>query len=144
MREGVKNSDSVSRCSCQRSGESSRANKIVRPSCLNNSGRFTSSDEFLISSTKPGTLYGSLKVHKCLKNELPPFTPILSATDNPTYELAKFLVPILSDITQNEFTVKDSFAFVDELLTQGRDRCMVSLDVDALFTNIPLGETIDI
>ena len=56
----------------------------------------------------------------------------------------KFLVPVLFDITQNEFTVKDSFTFVDEILTQDNDLCMASLDVDDLFTNIPLDETIDI
>ena len=60
-----------------------------------------------------------------------------------TYKLAKFLVPVLSDITQNEFTVKDSFTFVDEILTQSSDLYMASLDVDALFT-IPSDETIDI
>ena len=62
----------------------------------------------------------------------------------PTYKLAKFLIPILSDITQNEFTVKDSFTFVDEILTQNSDLYMASLDVDALFINILLGETIAI
>ena len=55
-----------------------------------------------------------------------------------------FLVPFLSDITQNEFTVKNSFAFVDETLTQGSDLYMASLDVDTLFTNIPVDETINI
>ena len=43
--------------------------------------------------------------------------PILSAIGTPTYKLAKFLVPLLYDITQNEFTIKDSFTFVDEILT---------------------------
>ena len=94
--------------------------------------------------SKPGTLYGSAKVHKPLINGLPPFRPILSAIGTSTYKLAKFLVPVLSDITQNEFTVKDSFTFVDEILTQNSDLYMASLDVDALFTNIPLDETIDI
>ena len=62
----------------------------------------------------------------------------------PTYKLAKLLVPVLFDITQNEFTVKDSFTFVDEILTQNSDIYMAILDFDALFTNIPLDETIDI
>ena len=62
----------------------------------------------------------------------------------PTYKLAKFLVPVLCFITQNEFTVKDSFTFVDEVLTQNIDLYMASLDVDVLFTNIPLDETIHI
>ena len=47
-------------------------------------------------------------------------------------------------LTQNEFTVKDSFTFVDEILTQKSDLYMASLYVDALFTDIPLDETIDI
>ena len=67
--------------------------------------------------SKPGTLYGSAKVHKPLINGLPPFRPILSAIGTPTYKPAKFLVPVLLDITQNQFTVKDSFTFVDEILT---------------------------
>ena len=54
------------------------------------------------------------------------------------------MVPVLCVITQNEVTVKDSFTFVDEVLTQNIDLYMASLDVDALFTNIPLDETIDI
>ena len=94
--------------------------------------------------SKPGKLYGSVKVHKPLVNGLPPFRPFLSGMGTPTYKLVKFLVPVQSDIKQNEFTVKDSFAFVDEILTQNRDLYMVSLDVDALFTNISLDETIDI
>ena len=86
----------------------------------------------------------TVKVHKPLKNGLPPLRPILSAIGTPTYKLAKFLVSVLSDITENEFTVKDSFTFVDEILTQSSDLYMTSLDVDALFTNIPLDETVDI
>ena len=94
--------------------------------------------------SKPGTLCGSPKVHKPLINGLPPFRPILSAIGTPTYQLANFLVPVLSDATKNKFTVKDSFTFVDEMLTQNSDLYMASLDVDALFTNIPLDENIDI
>ena len=62
----------------------------------------------------------------------------------PTYKLAKFLVPVLSDITLHQFTVKGSFIFVDKTLTQDSDLCMASLDVDALFSNIPFDSTIDI
>ena len=90
--------------------------------------------------SKPGTLYGSAKVHKLL----PPFRPILSAIDTPTYKLSKLLVPVLPDIMQNEFTVKESFAFVDKILTQNSDLYMGSLDVDALFTENPLDENIGI
>ena len=76
-------------------------------------------------------------MQKPLVNGLSQSRPIISAIGTPTYKLPKFLVPILSDITQNEFTVKDSFTFVDEILAQNSDLYIASLDVDALFTNIP-------
>ena len=41
-----------------------------------------------------GILYGLAKVRKQLINNCPPFTPILSAIVTPTYDIAKFLVPI--------------------------------------------------
>ena len=94
--------------------------------------------------SKPGTLYGSAKVPKPFMNGLLSFRPILLAIGIPTYKLAKLLVAVLSDVTQNRFTVKDSFTFVDEILTQNSDLCMASLDVDSLFTNISLDEIIDI
>ena len=86
--------------------------------------------------SKVGTLYGPAKVQKPLKNEFSPFRPILSVIGTPKYRLAKFVVPILSEITQNEFTVKDFFTFVDEVLTPDSNLYMASLDVDALCSNI--------
>ena len=58
--------------------------------------------------------------------------------------MQKFLVPILKPLTTNEFTVKDSFHFAEEIVDQQHDLFMGSLDVDSLFTNIPLEETIEI
>ena len=40
--------------------------------------------------------------------------------------------------------VKDSFAFVEEIVEQDSEFFMGSLDADSLFTNIPLEETTDI
>ena len=50
------------------------------------------------SGSQPGILYGLGKIHKPCKNGVPPFRPILSAIGKPTYSLAKFLIPILSEI----------------------------------------------
>ena len=94
--------------------------------------------------TRPGIMYGLFKFHKDIVDNCPPFRPILSAINSPTYKLAKFLVPILKSLTSNEHTVKDSFAFAEELVEQDSECFMGSLDVDSLFTNIPLEETIDI
>ena len=78
-------------------------------------------------------LYDLCKVHKAIVHVYPPFKPILSAIRIPTYKIAKFLVPILSCLTINEFTVKDSFLFAKEIVEQNRNFYMVSLDVDSLF-----------
>ena len=94
--------------------------------------------------SKPRTLCESSKFHKPLISGLPPFRPVLSAIGTLTYKLAKVLIPVLSDTTQNEFTVKDSFTFAVAILTQNRYLYMSSLDVNALFTNMQLDETIDI
>ena len=68
----------------------------------------------------------------------------MSAVNTPTYKLAKFLIPILKSSTSNEYTVKDSFAFAEEIVEQDFEFFMGSLYVDSLFTNILLEETIDI
>ena len=87
--------------------------------------------------TRPGVMYGSSKVHKASVGNCPPFRPILSALNTPTYKLAKFLVPILKPLTTNEFTVKGPFHFAEEIVHKQHDLFMSSLDVDSLFTNIP-------
>ena len=94
--------------------------------------------------SRPGILYGLCKVHKAIIDVCPPFPPILSAIGTPSYKFAKFLVPKLSSITFNEFTVKDSFAFAEEIVHQDGKLFMGSVDVHSLFTNIPLKETINV
>ena len=73
------------------------------------------------SRTRPGIMYGSCKVHKTSVGNCPSFRPILSALNTLTYKLAKFLVPILTPLTTNEFTVKDSFHFAEEIVDQQHD-----------------------
>ena len=62
-----------------------------------------------------GILYGQAKVHKPVINNFPSFRPILDAINLPSYKLAKFLVPILSVLTINEYTIKDTFEFANEI-----------------------------
>ena len=61
-----------------------------------------------------------------------------------SYNLAKFFVPILKEFTINEYTVKDSFSFSNEIRNKSTSLYMASFDIQSLFTNIPLDETIDI
>ena len=94
--------------------------------------------------SRRGILYGSPKVHKSVINNCPKSHPILSTIGIPTYKLAKFLFPILSPFTSNEFSVHNSFSFADEVSSFCPDHFMASLDGDSLFTNIPLNEVINI
>ena len=94
--------------------------------------------------SRPGILYGLCKVHKAITDVCPPFIPILSAIGNPSYKLAKILLPKLSTINFNEVIAKDSFTFAEETVHQDSKLFMGSLGFDSLFTNIPLEETINI
>ena len=97
-----------------------------------------------VSGSTPGILYGLPKIHKALA----PLRPIFSACGTPAYNLAKFLVPVLAPLTKNEYTVLNSYDFVSEVSNVGidsnLDMVMASFDVESLFTNIPLQETINI
>ena len=89
-------------------------------------------------------MYGSSKIHKPLVNGFPKLRPILSALNTGTYKWAKFFVPLLRHLTSNQFTLKDSFEFAKIICEQDAGLFMASLDVDSLFTNVPLEETIHI
>ena len=105
--------------------------------------------ETVYKSLKPtgstfGILYGLCEVHKQLVDNCPPFRPVMSGIKMPTYNLAKFLVPLLEPITTNMYTVKNSFEFAKEIADQDPGLFMDSLDVKSLFTNIPLEKTISV
>ena len=64
--------------------------------------------------------------------------------NTPSYKLVKFLVPLLRPLTSNDFTIKDSFSFAEEVSSFDCGHYMTSFDIESLFTNIPLEETINI
>ena len=53
--------------------------------------------------SRPGILYVRVKIHKPIKDGVPPVRPILSDIGTPTYKLAKFFVPLLAPLTSNEY-----------------------------------------
>ena len=103
-------------------------------------------DKLKPSGSQPGVLYGLCKVHKGVSVDggPPPFRPILSAINTPSYKIAKFLVPMLSELTKNKYVSKDSFEFAKNVREQNPEFFMASFDIDSLFTNVPLDETIEI
>ena len=98
------------------------------------------------TGTGSGILYGKPKVHKPDFSTQYQFRPILAAYNQASYKIAKFIVPILSCLTNNQYTVKNSTEFTTKIheIQDPGTLYMASFDVDSLFTNIPLRETIDI
>jgi len=94
--------------------------------------------------SNPGVMYGLCKVHKSKVGRTPPFRPILSAIGTATYNLAKFLVAFIGNACLSKYCLKDSFSFSQEIQKQDSTLFMASLDVESLFTNIPLDETVQI
>ena len=88
-----------------------------------------------------GILYGLPKIHK---GSSVPLRPILAAYNQPNFKIAKFLADILSPFTSNQYTISNSFHFVDQVKSLQTNEFLVSFDVESLFTNIPLTETINI
>jgi len=119
-----------------------KLNRMLK--CLKDSDAISSDtyNQLRASGSLPGMLYGLPKIHK----PDVPIRPILSALKTFNYNLAKFLVPILKPITTNEYTVHNSFDFAKQLSTISLENnvIMASFDIQSLFTNIPLKETMDI
>ena len=89
-------------------------------------------------------MYGSSKIHKRLVNGFLKLRPILSALNTGAYKWAIFFVPLSRHLTSNQFTLKDSFEFAKIIHEHNAGLFMASLDVDSLFTNVPLEKTIHI
>ena len=68
----------------------------------------------------------------------------MSAINTTIHKLGKFLVSVLKSLTSNEYTVKDSFTFAEEIVEQDSEFFMGRLEVDSLFNNTRPQETIDI
>ena len=92
-----------------------------------------------VTGSSPGILYGLAKIHKTGV----PLRPILAAYNTASYVLSKFLIPLIEKLSINEYTIKNSYDFIDQLkhvfITPGT--CMVSFDVNSLYTNVPVSET---
>ncbi|XP_073258104.1 uncharacterized protein [Porites lutea] len=99
-------------------------------------------DTVCLKGSRLAHLYGLPKTHK----ERLTMRPILSATGTYNYTLAKWLDEKLKPLSVNNHTISDVFQFAEEIreLDFNEDDILVSYDVSALFTNVPLEETIQI
>ena len=94
----------------------------------------------IIGDYKPGYIYGNVKTHKNGN----PLRPIISQIPTPTYQLAKTLNKIITPYIPNDYMLTSTNDFIDVLQTHSNNGIIASLDVENLFTNVPINETIDI
>ena len=98
------------------------------------------------TGSQPARFYGLPKLHKLLDHaQTPPLRPIVSSTNAYNYNLSKWLCTLLTPLIPNDYTIKDSFSFVEEFNNlDNNNKFLISFDIQSLFTNVPLAETLDI
>ena len=94
----------------------------------------------IVGEYAPGYAYGNIKTHKPEN----PLRPIISQVPTPTYKLAKRLNDILQPYVPTGHSIKSVDDFVDILRTNRPSGVLASIDVESLFTNVPVLETIQI
>ena len=87
----------------------------------------------------PGYIYGNVKTHKPGN----PLRPIISQCPTPTYTVAKALDKLLQPFVPSEHCFKSSAAFIQHINGLRPAGIMSSMDVESLFTNVPVDTTID-
>ena len=88
-------------------------------------------------------------MHKHFDN-IPSFRPIVDATRTTHYSIGKYLSELLNSLTQNEYSLRDSFDAANRinriipLIQENEEYMFVLLDVVSLFTNVSLRKTVNI
>ena len=70
--------------------------------------------------------------------------PIIAQMSTPTYAIAKILNKLITPYVPTTYSLNSTTDFIDIINTANSEGEIASLDVDNLFTNVPLEETIDI
>ena len=87
-------------------------------------------------------LYGNCKIHKNIYD--PPLRPIISQIPAPTNDIAKFLNNIIEPYHQVKYSIKSTEELLELLKVTQPTGILASLDVESLFTNVPINDTISI
>jgi hypothetical protein len=90
----------------------------------------------------PGYIYGNAKTHKDQQD--PPLRPIISQIPYPTYKVAKSINKLIVPYMPAKYLIKSTDEFINIIRNKGPSGIIASLDVESLFTNVPVRPTIDI
>ena len=101
-------------------------------------------------SNQPAKLYGTAKTHKFnniqeINKEKLKFCPIIDQTGTYSYNAAQVISQYLKPLCKNEFLINDtqSFSADIKIIPPLQEDEEDVYDVESLFTNIPINETID-
>ena len=100
-------------------------------------------------NAKIGRAHGTAKVHKEF-DRIPPMRPIVDTIGSTHHGIGKFITRLLNPLTQNAYSLKDSFETAERIRSNIPDSLydqgyvLVSFDVKSLFTNVPLKKTIEV
>ena len=105
-------------------------------------------DQMRPKNAKPARAHGLPKIHKTFTN-FPKFKPIIDTTGSSHYLVGKYLARSLYPLTNNEFTLKDSFEAANRIQDISSSLFVngykyVSFDAESLFTNVLIKKTINI
>ena len=112
-----------------------RANQIIRTVNAKRGGHKL---PLLTGEYGLGYCYGNVKTHKNGN----PLRPIISQIPTPTYNLAKHLNNLLTPFIPNDYSLSSPTDFLDLLKGSDAGGTIASLDVESLFTNVPVDRTI--
>jgi len=96
----------------------------------------------LVGEYRAGYIYGNCKIHKNVSN--PPVRPIISQIPSPTYKMSKVINDLIEDYLPAKYILKSTDELIDILRVKKPKGILTSLDVENLFTNVPIDETIQI
>jgi hypothetical protein len=101
-------------------------------------------DLTLTGEYENGHFYGLPKIHK--NSTDPPLRPVISMVGTPSHKIAKFLNDILKEYLNEKYIIKSSNELILNFnnLSVSSINSFYSLDVESLFTNVPVHETIKI
>ena len=112
-------------------------NKLIAAA---NSSNNTKIIKPIIGEFTPGYLYGNVKIHKTGN----PLRPIISQVTTPIYHTAKQLNAIITPYLPAKYQINSTDDFLHILRATRPHGTLASLDVESLFTNVPVFPTIEI
>ena len=92
---------------------------------------------------KPSYIHANPKIHERLEN--PPMRPIISQIGTVTYDISKQVDSIIKTYMPKTHMVESTYEFLNILKCNSNPgKVLASMDVESLFTNVPVHQTIDI